>query len=145
MNDMVSMMESVMSERLKKEYEKRHKENPKYRLKDFAELLGISTATMTQILKGGRRASLKTTFSICQNLDWSIDYLVGITDLKKRDLVWSDYCAACQLISRETGIDVEFLYGAKELPTIGRYLADLKSYAELSIQIINRVNTLYQE
>ncbi len=91
-----------LSEVLKVEISRRRKKDPDFRQNRFAEELGISPSTLTQLLNENRNPSLDLAFSIAQALDCSIDYLVGLSDVKKRS--WNEYSKSKELISKQTGL-----------------------------------------
>jgi DNA-binding transcriptional regulator YdaS (Cro superfamily) len=53
---------------LRDEFERRRRSNPRYSLRGFALLLGIDSATLSQVLRGRRRLSPRATAALCDRL-----------------------------------------------------------------------------
>ena len=73
-----------------------------FKQEDFAEELGISPATLTQLINENRNPRLDSIFNISEKLGCSIDYLVGLTDIKSRE--WDDLDKSAQVIANKTGL-----------------------------------------
>lgn len=143
MEDRELHMRSAMASRLRKEYFARKKENPDFFMYDFARLLGVSDATLSQILSLERKPSLSVACRICERLGWSVDYFIGLTDIKCRE--WTDYEKACQLITKETGIDIKYLHELKGLPRIGLYFENIEAYLGMCEETIREIKNMYNK
>lgn len=87
-----------LSDILNKEYEERKQKNPEYTIDEFATQIGISAS----ILLSGMKCefpSLRTALLISKELGCSLDYLFGLTNVKKRE--WDDADKVFQFLSEK--------------------------------------------
>ena len=95
------------------EMEERKEYDPTFSQYSFAYRLGISPATLTQLLKGKRNPSLDTTYRIAKELNCSIDYLVGLTQVRNRE--WNEENNFAQALYTHTGLTKYALHNLDDL------------------------------
>ena len=64
---------------------------------EFADKIGISRQTCSYYLSGNRLPDAVTLLQICDQCEVSADYLLGITDVRSRDLDIQNVCRALDL------------------------------------------------
>ena len=65
---MSGMQEHRFRQRLEREFLARREKNPRYSLRAFAAFLGTDHSTLSQVLKGSRRAPVKQLRAWCRKL-----------------------------------------------------------------------------
>lgn len=56
---------------IKIEFDKRKEKNSRFSLRAFAKLVGISPATLSEVLNGRHQLSVAKAYHVCQSLKWS--------------------------------------------------------------------------
>ena len=75
---------NVLPKRIEEEIELKKDKDNNYNQKTMCQNIGISEATLSLLLKGERNPRIDTIIALAKELDVDVDYLIGITDFKKR-------------------------------------------------------------
>jgi uncharacterized protein (TIGR02147 family) len=113
------------SELLREELSRRSRANPRYSLRAFSKLIGVSPGALSELLNGKRPLSVKQAHQIAQRLGWSDAELERLVRLCVQDQ------------SSRQGLaspDAPAAYGTKNLPEdVFRIIADWYCLAILSL------------
>jgi uncharacterized protein (TIGR02147 family) len=69
---------------LQEEFSKRKRRNLAYSMRSFSNLLGMDSSSVSQLLSGKRKASLKMIKSLCVKLDASEDQLLALLETQNK-------------------------------------------------------------